>query len=241
MTPTTPSLLRLCKQILNEPKLYGDAVVVARWAMERLEAEPTNEDLLKLCDLVFGVPAISEHPDRYAFLWSSAHHIARALQSRIEAEGGPIVIAAARCTMTMGAAVTRDGTREKQIEVRGGLSEEYADCYGAPKATTPQPERVTEQKLATLLGTICHKRPMEMARAILQRFGNRLGGEWMPIESAPRNRTRIIATDGLLTEIIYWSETVINPGGVWLTDAHMLSKFPPTQWQPLPNPPGGST
>ena len=57
---------------------------------------------------------------------------------------------------------------------------------------------------------------------------------WQPIETAPRDRTRILTPEG----IAYWYEEPYVPGRWCLegdSEAYTFSK--PAHWMPLPDPP----
>ena len=55
---------------------------------------------------------------------------------------------------------------------------------------------------------------------------------WQPIETAPRDGTRILACGGETVEVIFWANGWFNQSAeisTWQT-------WPPTHWQPLPEP-----
>lgn len=65
--------------------------------------------------------------------------------------------------------------------------------------------------------------------------------DWQPIETAPRDSTRIIGWDGA-----NWSITYYQDGRVWVNESEVTSdgygwyghdNWKPTQWTPLPKPP----
>jgi hypothetical protein len=65
-------------------------------------------------------------------------------------------------------------------------------------------------------------------------------GEWQPIETAPRDRTRILGTrlGGHDIDVIFWT------GGNWFSQSNEISMwaaFPPTHWRDLPAPPDATT
>ena len=59
---------------------------------------------------------------------------------------------------------------------------------------------------------------------------------WQPIETAPRDGTKILAWDGDEPQIVWWCD-----GGRWISDYlqeyHPGEREYPTYWQPLPSPP----
>ena len=58
---------------------------------------------------------------------------------------------------------------------------------------------------------------------------------WQPIETAPRDGTRILASDGQSVEVIFNAH-----GDGWFNQSSEISMwrvFPPTHWMPLPEPP----
>jgi hypothetical protein len=58
--------------------------------------------------------------------------------------------------------------------------------------------------------------------------------EWQPIETAPKDGTRVLGADHQAVEIIYWAD------GYWYNQSVEISLwrvFPPTHWMPLPEPP----
>lgn len=52
---------------------------------------------------------------------------------------------------------------------------------------------------------------------------------WLPIESAPKDGTQILAFDGQYQELVTWER------GLWWCDPGLT--FSPTHWQPLPKAP----
>lgn len=72
---------------------------------------------------------------------------------------------------------------------------------------------------------------------------------WMPIETAPKDRTKILAVEALLhvweddegneksrpgdCEVVFWSERAEG----WIGFGLVLSSFAPTHWMPLPDSP----
>lgn len=68
--------------------------------------------------------------------------------------------------------------------------------------------------------------------------------EWQPIESAPRDGTWIVLTDGTSVSTGYWGGTCFGGGPMaWLVYGHRSDyeevdlDGTPTHWQPLPAPP----
>lgn len=58
--------------------------------------------------------------------------------------------------------------------------------------------------------------------------------EWQPIETAPKDGTEILATNGV------WREVLMYDGHYWCShlDSEQYShSFEPAHWQPLPAPP----
>lgn len=63
-------------------------------------------------------------------------------------------------------------------------------------------------------------------------------GQWMPIESAPKDGTRILAYEKRLDgdhqyspyDVVFWDETD------WYAPCHIYTTYP-THWMPLPEPP----
>jgi hypothetical protein len=68
--------------------------------------------------------------------------------------------------------------------------------------------------------------PRHATRAI----GNAQAEGWRPIETAPKDGTRVWATDGDLYFAMHFDERYS-----WMHDAPLVAK--PTHWQPLPTPP----
>jgi hypothetical protein len=60
--------------------------------------------------------------------------------------------------------------------------------------------------------------------------------EWMPIETAPRDGTRVLLhySPKRLTKIGYW-----DAGSGYWSAGQWFHEASPTHWQPLPAPPGG--
>jgi hypothetical protein len=56
--------------------------------------------------------------------------------------------------------------------------------------------------------------------------------EWQPIDTAPKDGTEVLLTDGKYKRTGYWARRV----GVWSIDA-IVALEPPTHWMPLPEPP----
>jgi hypothetical protein len=70
--------------------------------------------------------------------------------------------------------------------------------------------------------------------------------EWQPIETAAKDGTRILCSDGKNIEIAHWSDSVWTsekqPDGTWgswlVFDCRADSEsIRATHWMPLPNPP----
>lgn len=70
-----------------------------------------------------------------------------------------------------------------------------------------------------------------------------LFGVWSPIETAPKDETWVILTDGETVECGYYGPTyfIYNPD--WVQYCHRSDYEPvgitPTLWMPLPSPPNG--
>ena len=62
---------------------------------------------------------------------------------------------------------------------------------------------------------------------------------WQPIESAPKDGTRIIGADFELVETMFWTASIWVGGGGWVNDLSRSDTriFQPTHWRPLPSPP----
>ncbi len=58
-------------------------------------------------------------------------------------------------------------------------------------------------------------------------------GEWMPIETAPRDGRRILIIGGIWTE----PEVALADGGWWARRKQEGAKHLATHWMPLPPPP----
>lgn len=67
--------------------------------------------------------------------------------------------------------------------------------------------------------------------------------EWQPIDTAPRDGTRILGWCGNYTDICYlenkWIDSAVGLQKVWMTDScvDFGGYENPTHWMPLPNPP----
>ena len=61
--------------------------------------------------------------------------------------------------------------------------------------------------------------------------------KWQPIETAPKDGTRVILNDSLHTQIGFYS-TALDCGEClgWVNDEGIVS-LNPTHWMPLPEPP----
>lgn len=66
----------------------------------------------------------------------------------------------------------------------------------------------------------------------MEEIERRLAG-WLPINTAPRDETEILASDYDAIEIVYWVEGWVRPG--W-SDREGRQMFP-SWWQPLPEHP----
>ncbi len=77
---------------------------------------------------------------------------------------------------------------------------------------------------------------------------------WQPIETAPKDGTRILMADGKLFTAGRWAKSIWTPGGRWSTDYPIAfleddeetvnhdggfdnEVDHPTHWMPLPEPP----
>lgn len=63
-------------------------------------------------------------------------------------------------------------------------------------------------------------------------------GEWQPIETAPKDGSRILLLRRQQIVCGYWRRNWGEP--YWAHDAHVVDDarwFPPTHWMPLPDPP----
>lgn len=59
--------------------------------------------------------------------------------------------------------------------------------------------------------------------------------DWQPIETAPKDGTRVLGCDGSCVEVIFFIK-----GRGWFNQSAEISLwnvFPPTHWMPLPQPP----
>lgn len=66
-------------------------------------------------------------------------------------------------------------------------------------------------------------------------------GGWMPIETAPKDGTRILAIWNGVRHIIYWHTAPAVPGtrfgpvARWMPDSNRVAvNYEPTKWRPLP-------
>jgi len=73
-----------------------------------------------------------------------------------------------------------------------------------------------------------------------------MGSEWMPIETAPRDGTRLLLADETHVAIGHRGRTLLaadepylEPFDFW--DMECDDWFPPTHWQAIPPPPGELT
>lgn len=74
-------------------------------------------------------------------------------------------------------------------------------------------------------------------------------GTWYPIESAPKDGTRILVSFGIMgVREVTWTEPVSSDWETWCVDDNKHGPFPlrgysydnqtsPTRWMPLPPPP----
>ena len=63
---------------------------------------------------------------------------------------------------------------------------------------------------------------------------------WQPIESAPKDGTRVLAFANDFIETMFWTVSVwVSSGGAWVNDVNRSDtyEFNPTHWMPLPEPP----
>ena len=63
-------------------------------------------------------------------------------------------------------------------------------------------------------------------------------GGWLPIETAPKDGTAVLVSEGRFCSCVEWNEEF----DWWAVDDNKLGPFrlrgaAPTHWQPLPNPP----
>lgn len=73
------------------------------------------------------------------------------------------------------------------------------------------------------------------------------GSDWMPIETAPKDGTRVLVLEGkgiyvsryYSTDCQEFGKTVSHSEG-WMSP-YMMGKFEPTRWMPLPPLPGDAT
>ena len=72
------------------------------------------------------------------------------------------------------------------------------------------------------------------------------GDGWQPIETAPKDGTQVLITNGSATASCEWFVCELTPDGCWAYDAlvrgdepvhHVSSISKATRWQPLPLPP----
>jgi hypothetical protein len=63
--------------------------------------------------------------------------------------------------------------------------------------------------------------------------------EWQPIETAPKDGTRVIARQGFTVDTMFWSKRIWAGGGGWVSDICRSETYvySPTHWMPLPDPP----
>lgn len=61
--------------------------------------------------------------------------------------------------------------------------------------------------------------------------------EWRPIDTAPRDGTRVHLSEGVLVHVGKWRGT--KKWGRWQfeTPGFQVANFDPTYWMPLPDPP----
>ena len=66
---------------------------------------------------------------------------------------------------------------------------------------------------------------------------------WHPIDTAPKDKTEILVTDGMFPSIVYWSRPTGKRKKTWVVNWNrdpysMAPDDPsPTHWMPLPAPP----
>ena len=64
--------------------------------------------------------------------------------------------------------------------------------------------------------------------------GGRAQPEWQPIETAPKDGTKVLLSNQRRVDSSRWvGQTAVGPVGHWLGEWYA----PPTHWMPLPNPP----
>lgn len=63
--------------------------------------------------------------------------------------------------------------------------------------------------------------------------------EWQPIETAPRDGTRVLGADGITVDIMHWSTSVWANGGGWVNDLARSDTwvYSPDYWMQIPKSP----
>ena len=82
-----------------------------------------------------------------------------------------------------------------------------------------------------------YDRDAELAEARAALTAAKAGG-WLPIETAPKDGTAVLVSEGRFCSCVEWNEEF----DWWAVDDNKLGPFrlrgaAPTHWQPLPNPP----
>jgi len=70
-------------------------------------------------------------------------------------------------------------------------------------------------------------------REVAERIAGAINSEipyWRPLDTAPRDGTRVLGCDGEQMEIIYWANGWFNQSA----EMSMWRVFPPAYWMPLP-------
>lgn len=73
--------------------------------------------------------------------------------------------------------------------------------------------------------------------ALLDSIISMLDSPWQPIESAPKDGTEILATDGSIMAVVYWDEELRNttaPSFWAFPNGFALDALQATHWMPLP-------
>ncbi len=65
--------------------------------------------------------------------------------------------------------------------------------------------------------------------------------DWQPIETAPKDGTFILVTNGDLYAVAAWLAGILTSEQDWSVSfgAGLPGKFKPSHWMPLPKPPTG--
>lgn len=80
----------------------------------------------------------------------------------------------------------------------------------------------------------CDRMALEAA---ITAYLSALPAGWQPIETAPKDGTRVLGCNGESVEVIFWARDIER----WFNQSSEISlwgAFPPTHWRPLPEPPG---